>query len=83
MFKKMREIEQNKMNKNKQKDGGWKKVVERMGKVYSLIQTSMDFSSTPWVYFLSNPLLQVNMFSFFSFTSIVMLPEIHSTITNR
>ena len=67
--------------KKKQKDKrDWKKVVERMGKAYSLPWMSMDFSFTPWVYFLTNSLLQVNMFLF---SSTVTLPKIHITVTNR
>lgn len=57
-----------------------KKVIERMNKVCSLPWMSMDFSFTPWVYFLSNSLLQVNTFLF---SSTVTLPKIHVTVTNR
>lgn len=51
-----------------------------MNKVCSSPWMSMDFSFTPWVYFLSNSLLQLNTFLF---SSTVILPKIHVTVTNR
>lgn len=57
-----------------------KKVVKRMNKVCSLSWMSMDFSFTLWVYFSGNSLLQVNTFLF---SSTVISPKIHITVTNR